>query len=125
MFSITSHGSFKNTESFLKKASKIDVSGILSSCGQDGVTALASATPIDSGLTANSWGFEIGKDSRGYFIVWTNTDVENGFPVAIRLQYGYATGTGGYVQGRDYINPAIEPIFDAIAERAWKTVISA
>jgi hypothetical protein len=125
MISFTTSGSFQNAESFLRKMSKFDPSGVLKQCGQEGVTALASATPVDSGLAAHSWGYETGKDGRGYFIVWTNTDVENGFPVAIRLQYGYATGTGGYVQGRDYINPAIHPIFDMIADRVWKAVTSA
>lgn len=125
MISFTSTGSFSKTESYLKKLVKFNPTSILHSCGQDGVAALASATPIDSGLAAHSWGYEVGKDSHGYFVVWTNTDVENGFPVAIRLQYGYGTGTGGYVQGRDYINPAIEPIFKAIAEKAWRAVTSA
>lgn len=125
MISLTSEGSFDNIESFLKKMQKFDPMSILRSCAQDGINALSSATPIDSGVASSSWGFETGKDSYGYFIVWTNTDVENGFPVAIRLQYGYATGTGGYVQGRDYINPAIAPIFDKIADRMWKVVTSA
>jgi hypothetical protein len=125
MISFSSSGSFSKMESFLKKMSKYDPTPVLKSCGQDGVSALASATPVDSGLASDSWDFQTGKDGHGYFIVWTNNDVENGFPVAIRLQYGYATGTGGYVQGRDYINPAIEPIFDAIADRVWKAVTSA
>lgn len=125
MFSVTTTGSFKGLESFLKNASKLDILGIMRSCGNDGVVALSNATPIDSGIAAHSWGFEVGKEGRGYFIVWTNTDIENGFPVVIRLQYGYATGTGGYVQGRDFINPAIAPIFDKIADTVWKAVTSA
>ena len=118
-------GSFKNTESFLKTVSKLDVSGILHACARDGVTALAKATPVDSRLASSSWGYEVTGSGGGYTISWTNTDVENGFPVAIMLQYGYGTGTGGYVQGRDYINPAMKPIFDMIADKVWKAVTSA
>lgn len=125
MISITSSGSFKNMESFLSKVSKMDILSILSKHGAEGVQALASATPMESGLAAASWGFEVGTSGPTYFITWTNTDVENGFPVAIMLQYGYGTGTGGYVQGRDYINPAIRPIFDRIANDVWKVVTSA
>lgn len=118
-------GSFKNTESFLKTVSKLDVSGILHACAQDGVNALARATPVDSRLASSSWGYEITGSGGSYTISWTNSDVENGFPVAIMLQYGYGTGTGGYVQGRDYINPAMKPIFDSIADKVWKAVTSA
>lgn len=125
MFSITSSGSFDKTESFLKKMQSLDIMGILHTYGQQGVAALASATPMESGLTAASWGFEVSRKGHTYSITWTNSDVESGFPVAIMLQYGYGTGTGGYVQGRDYINPAIQPIFDKIAESVWKVVTSA
>lgn len=92
---------------------------------QQGVTALESATPRDSGLAAGSWSYTIQKARGSARIEWTNSDVENGFPVAIMLQYGYGTGTGGYVQGRDFINPAIKPIFDMIADEVWKAVTSA
>ena len=86
---------------------------------------LSSATPEESGLTANSWRYEISDTKSHYSVSWYNSDVENGFPVAIMLQYGYGTGTGGYVQGRDYINPAIRPIMDALANDVWKAVTSA
>lgn len=125
MISANVTGSTKNTEDFLKKASKMDIMGILKSQGQLGVRALATATPQDSGLASSSWGFEARKEGRGYILQWTNTDVESGFPVAILLQYGYATGTGGYVQGVNYINPAMKPIFDQIADKVWKAVTSA
>lgn len=125
MISVTTSGSFKNTESFLATVSKLDISAILHSAGQQGVAALASATPSDSGLAAASWGYEVSSKGGSHSITWTNTDVESGFPVAIMLQFGYATGTGGYVAGRDYINPAMRPIFDQIAYKVWRAVTSA
>lgn len=118
-------GSFKKTESFLNSVSKINIAGILESSAREGVLALALATPSESGLAAASWAYEVSSGGGVYTIVWTNSDVENGFPVAIMLQYGYGTGTGGYVQGRDYINPAIRPVFDKIADKVWKAVTSA
>lgn len=125
MITFSVSGSFQNTQRFLESASKIDIKGILASCAQRGVAALASRTPEDTGRTAAAWGYEISASGGVYSITWTNSDIENGFPVAIMLQYGYGTGTGGYVQGRDYINPAIQPIFDMIADRVWKAVTSA
>lgn len=125
MFSLTSTGSFNKTLAFLTTVSKLDISSILHTAGQQGVNALATATPSESGLAAASWDYEVGQSGGGYFIAWTNHDVESGFPVAIMLQFGYATGTGGYVAGRDYINPAMRPIFDQIADRVWKAVTSA
>lgn len=125
MVSVYSSGSFKKTEAFLNKLLKIDIMSILEKNGQLGVDALENATPVDSGLASNSWGFEVSKKGNIYSIVWTNNDIENGFPVAIMLQYGYSTGTGGYVQGENYINPAIKPVFDKIANEVWKAVTSA
>lgn len=125
MISFTSRGSFDRTEKFLTKLSTFDFRRVIESGARDGVKALAAATPVDSGLSSDSWDYKISGGRSGITIVWTNSDVENGFPVAIMLQYGYGTGTGGYVQGRDYINPAIRPIFDQIAERVWKAVTSA
>lgn len=125
MISFTSKGSFKKTEAFLKRAAKVDVLGVLKANGQAGVNALAQVSPIESGLASNSWGFEVSGSRTSCEIVWTNSDVENGFPVIIRLHYGYGTGTGGYVQGRDFINPAIRPIFDKIGNEVWKAVTSA
>ena len=91
---------------------------------REGVTALASATPVDSGTTAASWGYEIQKRHGKVSIYWTNSNINNGVPIAVILQYGHGTNNGGYVQGRDYINPAIRPIFDKIADNAWKEVTS-
>jgi hypothetical protein len=124
MFSITASGSFQNLESFLKKAQKMNVRAILETYGQAGVRALSSATPEDSGLASNSWYYEVTRIRGGYSITWSNSDIESGFPVAVMIQYGHATGTGGWVQGRDYINPALRPIFDNIADKAWKEVTS-
>lgn len=92
--------------------------------GKMGVEALARATPIDSSLTANSWGYRIIKDKKFPGVEWYNTNVTGGTPVAILIQYGHATGTGGYVQGRDFINPAMRPVFDQIADEIWKKVKS-
>lgn len=125
MFTVTSKGSFKNMESFLKTMSQGDIYKELDKYGQMGVNALAAATPTDTGLAALSWGYEIERTKGSCTITWTNHDVEEGFPVAIMLQYGYGTGTGGYVRGQDYINPALRPIFDKIAESVWKAVTSA
>jgi hypothetical protein len=123
-FSLTSKGSFKNTETFLNKMLRGDIYGNLSKYGQQGVAALSAATPVESSLTANSWYYEIEKKGKTVTIIWRNSNVVNGVPIAIILQYGHATGTGGYVQGRDYINPAIKPVMDQIALDVWKVVTS-
>lgn len=122
--SFHSQGDFKFTESFLRKLTPLDIRRVLEAGAQRGVKALAAATPEDSGLAAHSWTYTISGGRGNARITWHNTDVENGFPVAIALQYGYGTGTGGYVQGRDYINPAMKPIFDQIATDVWKAVTS-
>ena len=121
---ITSKGDFNNTFRFLKKMSNFKINKILEKYGAMGVSALAAATPVDSGLTANSWGYEISVEKEGATIHWTNTNQNNGVYIAVILQYGHGTGTGGYVQGRDYINPAIRPVFDKIAEEAWMEVVN-
>lgn len=118
-------GSTKRTEAFLSKMSKGTLYSSLASLAQTGVSALIAGTPVESGLAANSWGYEIEQSSGSVTIKWTNNDIENGFPVAIMLQYGHGTGTGGYVQGKDYINPAMRPVFDRIADQVWKVVTSA
>lgn len=118
-------GDFKNIDKFLRKMAKGDIYQVLGKLGQKGVAALSSATPKDSGVTADSWGFVVEYGRNGVEIQWTNTNVQNGFNVAIGLQYGHGTGTGGYVTGFDYINPAIRPIFDDIANQVWKEVTSA
>lgn len=125
MITLTSKGDFRRTEAFLKKMSRRDIFKVLSKYGQEGVAALSSATPVESGLAASSWSYEVENNRRSASISWLNHDIERGFPVAIMLQFGYGTGTGGYVQGRDYINPAIKPIFDKIAESVWREVTSA
>lgn len=118
-------GGFTKTERFLNRMKRHEYLNVLDEFGRDGVQALRNATPVDSGATAEAWGYEI-KRTRNYTeIVWTNSNINDGVPIAVILQYGHGTGTGGYVQGRDYINPAIRPIFDKIAEKAWKVVTSA
>jgi hypothetical protein len=125
MFSFETSGSFKNTEAFLKAMSRLNIAAILRASGAEGVAALSAATPVESGRAASSWGYEVTQSGGGVTITWTNGDIENGFPVAIMLQYGHGTGTGGFVQGQDYINPAMRPIFDQIANKVWKAVTSA
>ena len=122
MIVLTQSGNFNNTERFLKGAKKLNIKKILESYGKEGVRALASATPVDSGLTADSWGFNVTVSKGSFSITWTNTNIVSGVPIAIILQYGHGTGTGGYVKGRDYINPAIQPIFQKIADSVWLEV---
>lgn len=125
MIEITSEGDFKNTEKFLKKVKEGRYMDVLDKYGNVGVSALAQATPKRTGKTAASWGYEIQKERGGYVIYWTNNNSNKDFYVAIALQYGHGTRNGGYVMGRDYINPAMRPVFDKIAEDAWKEVTSA
>lgn len=122
MIVIKHKGNFNKTEKFLKRASKLDFLRNLEKYGREGVAALSAATPVASGKTANSWNYEIRSSKDSYTIAWTNSNVVNGVPIAIILQYGHGTRNGGFVQGRDYINPAIQPIFDKIAQEAWKEV---
>ena len=122
--SFTTSGSWKKTENLLRNLSRGNFFQGLDSLAQQGVNALSAATPQESGLAKQSWRYEIESSKTALTITWLNSDVESGFPVAIMLQYGYATGTGGYVQGLDYINPAMRPIFDQIAEKVWKAVKS-
>lgn len=127
MFSVSSSGDFSKTLKFLQQMQKIDstIAKICEAEAQKGVNALIAATPRDSGLAANSWGYKIEHSAGKVLIGWTNSDVENGFPVALMIQYGHGTGTGGYIAGRDYINPAMRPIFDSIRDTVWKAVTSA
>lgn len=115
-------GDFSKTTKFLERTKKRDYLRILDKYGRAGVAALASATPVDSGLTANSWSYEITYNNGRTTISFLNSNIQNGVPIAIILQYGHGTGTGGWVEGRDYINPAIQPIFDQIANDAWEEV---
>ena len=125
MISFSSSGDWSKTEAFLQKMQKLSIDSILQAAGARGAAALAKATPRDTGLASISWTFEVKKTASSVEIVWKNSDVEGGFPVALMIQYGHGTGTGGYVQGRDYINPAMRPVFDEIAETVWKAVTSA
>lgn len=119
-------GNWRNTIKFLSdlKVSSSKLRSVLEECGREGVAALSAATPVESSLTASSWDYEIHSTANGYQIDWINTNLHEGVPIAIILQYGHGTGTGGYVEGRDYINPAIRPIFDKLADKAWKAVNS-
>jgi len=125
MLEVSTSGSFTNTEKFLKTMQKLDPKLLMEEFGEEGVRALERYTPADSGLAARSWYYKVEESAGVYSITWYNSDVEHGFPVAVMIQYGYGTGTGGYVHGRDYINPAIKPIFDSIANKIWKVVTSA
>ena len=122
MISFRQKGDFSKLTSFLEKAKESVKIGDLDKYGREGVAALSSATPIDSGKTANSWSYEITNKNGSVTISFNNSNIQNGVPIAIILQYGHGTGTGGWVEGRDYINPAIRPIFDEIAENAWREV---
>lgn len=122
--SFRKNGDFKNTEKFMMGVSKQLYLRHLEKYAKRGLEALQANTPVDTGLTRDSWGYEISFTNSYVSIIWTNTNVVDGVPIAIILQYGHATGTGGYVQGRDYINPAIQPIFDEMAEDIWKEVKS-
>lgn len=115
-------GNFSKTEQFLEKAKGVFHAGILDKYGKAGVAALASATPVDTGLTANSWYYRVDHTENSMSLLFLNSNIQNGVPIAIILQYGHGTGTGGWVEGRDYINPAIQPIFDELAKNAWKEV---
>ena len=124
MITLEAKGGWDRTESFLKRAVRLNLAPRLQAAAAEGVAALAAATPKESGLTANSWTAEVTIGANGFTIEWQNTHVVSGVPIAIILQYGHGTGTGGYVQGRDYINPAIQPVFDKIADEIWKEVTS-
>lgn len=113
-----------DTEAWLKKMARQEIFEALSHFGQAGVDALAAATPFETGETSRGWSYEIISDYKSWSIIWNNSHVEAGTPVVILLQLGHGTGTGGYVEGRDFINPALRPIFDRITAEAWKAVTS-
>ena len=122
MITFRQKGDFSKASRYLerlKEAAKLDV---LDKYGREGVAALASATPTETGLTASPWTYEIERKGNSVSIVYKNSNINKGVPIAVILQYGHGTGTGGWVQGRDYINPAIQPVFDRIADEAWKEV---
>ena len=122
MIGIKHKGDFSKLTQYLKKAKSVSKNSELDKYGKEGVAALASATPVDSGETANSWYYEIERQNGTTKIAFCNSKIQNGVLVAIVLQYGHGTRNGGWVQGRDYINPAIQPVFDKISENAWREV---
>ena len=122
MIGFRQKGDFSKTTKFLTKLKQnVDIS-TFEKYGKKGVAALASATPVDSGLTANSWYYKIEKTNGSISLLFGNSNIQNGVPIAVILQYGHGTRNGGWVQGRDYINPAIQPIFDQIVKEAWGEV---
>ena len=123
MITVESKGNFDNTEKLLKRIKSRDYLKVLDKFGQQGVTALSGATPTRSGKTASSWDYEELVSGGSITIQWTNSNINNGVSIAIILQYGHGTRNGGYVVGRDYINPAMRPLFDKMADEAWKAVI--
>ena len=122
MISFRQKGDFSKLTNYLERMKEVVKIGDLDRFGREGVAALESATPVESGLTARSWYYKIENKNGSATISFHNSNIQNGVPIAVILQYGHGTGTGGWVQGRDYINPAIQPIFDKIAENAWKEV---
>ena len=122
MISFRQKSDFSKLTSFLEKTKESVKIGDLDKYGREGVAALSSATPIDSGKTANSWNYEITNKNGSVTISFNNSNIQNGVPIAIILQYGHGTKNGGWVQGRDYINPAIQPVFDEIVDKAWREV---
>lgn len=115
-------GNFKKTRKFLKRCSNLQLDDLLDQYGKEGVEALARATPKDTGKTAASWSYAVHKSDGRITITWSNSNIVDGVPIAVILQYGHGTRNGGYVEGMDYINPAMRPIFERIAQRAWGEV---
>jgi len=115
-------GNFKKTRKFLKRCSNLQLDDLLDQYGKEGVEALARATPKDTGKTAASWNYAVHKSDGRITITWSNSNIVDGVPIAVILQYGHGTRNGGYVEGVDYINPAMRPIFERIAQRAWGEV---
>lgn len=124
MITVTSHGTYSKTEMYLKKAAGRSFYHSLSKYGELGVKALREATPKDTGLTSESWSYRIEESGNSVRIIWTNSNRNKGVPISIILQYGHGTGTGGWVEGRDYINPAMKPVFDQIEREVWREVTS-
>ena len=122
VITIKHRGSFKNTEKLFNNVTHMNVEKLLRPYGEKGVRALASATPEDTGNTAGSWYYDIRKNKASYSLQFMNSNVNKGIPIAILIQYGHATRNGGFVQGRDYINPALQPIFDEMANDIWREV---
>ena len=123
MIAFRHKGNFSKTEKYLRNMKAKKLFNALNKYGQEGVAVLMSATPIDTGKTAMSWRYEIVQENGSIRLIFCNDNIQNGVPIAIILQYGHGTRNGGWVEGRDYINPAIQPIFDKIAESCWREVI--
>lgn len=119
---VTTSGSFDNTEKFLRDMSKNDIKGILGKFGQQGVDALSLATPKRSGHTARSWKYRVDRKGKRWVVEWYNTNFNGDSQIAVLIQYGHGTGTGGFIEGIDYINPAMQPIFDQVIAEIWKGV---
>lgn len=123
---ITQKGDFKKTKKFLNALTMNQyIYAVLAKYGQRGVEALSAATPVDTGKTASSWKYEVKRSKGSYEISWSNTNINDGVNVALILQTGHGTGSGGYVRGVDYINPALAPIFDEMVDEIWKEVTEA
>lgn len=122
MISFSQKGDFARTTKYLNRIKNVNKLTVFDKYGQAGVAALRSATPVDSGTTAGSWYYKVERSGSTTSIVFCNSNINKGVPIAIILQYGHGTRNGGYVQGRDYINPAIQPVFDKLANEAWKEV---
>lgn len=122
MIRCTVKGDFRKTTNFLKRIRKLDFESLLKKYAEEGVEALSEATPVVTGKTAASWSYEIVKEPGKISIFWNNSNIVRGIPIAVILDYGHGTGSGGYVRGRHYIAPAIRPVFDKIADAAWKEV---
>ena len=119
---LVAKGDYKKTFRFLSNLQNRSFLKKLDYYGQKGVEALSAATPKDSGKTSESWGYQIVEERGRCSIIWTNSNINDGVPIAVILQYGHGTNHGGYVKGMDYINPAMRPIFDEIADGAWREV---
>lgn len=124
MIKFSQKGDFKKSITYMEKLKEAIRLSTFDKYGREGVSALSSATPVDSGKTASSWYYKIERTKDMISITFLNSNINKGVPIAIILQYGHGTGTGGWVEGRDYINPAIQPIFDKMAEEAWREVIN-
>lgn len=122
MIKIRQKGDFSKVTKYFESLKSADRYKILEKYGKDGVAALASATPTETGTTANSWYYTIENNKGSASISFHNSNIQNGVPIAIILQYGHGTRNGGWVEGRDYINPALQPVFDRIVEHAWREV---
>lgn len=124
MIRFTSKGDFSKTMKFLMNSKDFNPRSVLEKYGELGVRALAENTPKDAGRTSESWSYEIQNGRDGASIIWSNSNVNDGVPIAVILRYGHGTGTGGYVEGRDYISPAIRPLFDDFADSLWKELMN-